>query len=150
MYRMFIIHCSIKGHLGSFQLMAIINKGAIYIEKHSCDMLEYLLRLCPGVHTYVCWSSGNTISNFLRTPQTDFQSSYTRLQFHQHWRSVPFFFHILTIIYCHLSFWSYPFWLVGGGITGFFWFAFPWWLRILNISLGASQNLIFLSWEFFA
>ena len=27
------------------------------------------------------------------------------------------------------------------GISGLFWFAFPWWLRMLNISLGASQTI---------
>jgi hypothetical protein len=49
------------------------------------------------------------------------------------------FLHILTSICCHLSFSFYPFWLVWGGISGFFWFAFPWCLRMLNISLGGSQ-----------
>ena len=34
-------------------------------------------------------SSGGTISNFLRNCQTDFQSCFTSLQFHQQWRSVP-------------------------------------------------------------
>ena len=33
-------------------------------------------------------SSRSTISNFLRSHQTDFQSSFTRLQCHQKWRSV--------------------------------------------------------------
>ena len=33
--------------------------------------------------------SGSTKSNFLRNPQTDFQSDYTTLQSHQQWRSVP-------------------------------------------------------------
>jgi hypothetical protein len=34
-------------------------------------------------------SSGSTMSNFLRKHQTDFQSGFTSLQFHQQWRSVP-------------------------------------------------------------
>jgi hypothetical protein len=29
---------------------------------------------------------------------------------------------------------------VGAGNSGPFWFAFPWWLRMMNISLGASRS----------
>jgi hypothetical protein len=50
------------------------------------------------------------------------------------------FLYILASICCHLRFWSQPFWLVWGGISGLFWFAFPWWLMVLNISFGASQS----------
>jgi hypothetical protein len=32
---------------------------------------------------------------------------------------------------------------VWGGISRLFWFAFPWWLRILNISLGTSRPFEF-------
>jgi hypothetical protein len=34
-------------------------------------------------------SSGSTMSNFLRSRQTDFQSVYTCLQLNQQWKSVP-------------------------------------------------------------
>ena len=37
----------------------------------------------------IAGSLGSTVSNFLRNHQTDFQSSYTSLKFHQQWRSVP-------------------------------------------------------------
>lgn len=30
----------------------------------------------------------------------------------------------------------------------FFWYSFPWWLRVLNISLSASLPFGFLCWEF--
>ena len=49
------------------------------------------------------------------------------------------FYHILPSICYHLNFCSQPFWLVWNGISGLFWFAFHWSLRMLNISLGASQ-----------
>jgi hypothetical protein len=30
-----------------------------------------------------------------------------------------FFLHTLTRMYCHLSFWSQPFWLIWDGMSGF-------------------------------
>jgi hypothetical protein len=38
----------------------------------------------------IAGSSGSTMSNFVRNPQTYFQSGCTSLQSHQQWRSVPF------------------------------------------------------------
>jgi hypothetical protein len=77
-------------------------------------------------------SSGRTMSNSLKNLQTDFQSGCTTFQSHQQWRSVPLF-HILDSVCYHLSFLSYPFWLVWGWISGLFWFAFPWCLKMLHI-----------------
>ena len=34
MYHIFCIHSSVEGHLGSFQLLAIINKAAMNILEH--------------------------------------------------------------------------------------------------------------------
>jgi hypothetical protein len=34
MYHIFCIHYSVEGHLGSFQLLAIINKAAMNIVQH--------------------------------------------------------------------------------------------------------------------
>jgi hypothetical protein len=34
MYHIFCIHSSVEGHLASFQLLAIINKGAMNIVEH--------------------------------------------------------------------------------------------------------------------
>ena len=36
-----------------------------------------------------------------------------------------------------------------GLISGLFWFAFPWWLRMLNIFHVFLSHSVFLSWEFF-
>ena len=76
MYHIFCIHSSVEGHLGSFQLLAIINKAAMNI-----------VDLVP--RSSIAGSSGSTMSNFLRKCQTYFQSGYTSLQSHQQWRSVP-------------------------------------------------------------
>jgi hypothetical protein len=49
MYHIFYIHSSLEGHLGSFQLLAIINKAAMNIMEHvSYYQLELLLGICPG------------------------------------------------------------------------------------------------------
>jgi hypothetical protein len=90
MYHSICIHSSVDGHLGSFQLLAIINMAAMNIVEH----VSYL-----PVGTFsgymprrgIAGSSGSIMSNFLRNLQTDFQSGCTSLQSHQQWRSVPLF-----------------------------------------------------------
>ena len=63
-------------------------------------------------------------------------------------RGVFLFLHLLPNMCSHLSFWSGPFRLVYGGISGSLWFTFPWSLRILNISSSASQLFeISLLWD---
>ena len=43
------------------------------------------------------------------------------------------FIHIFSNICDLCSFWWWPFWQVWGGISVWFWFAFPWWLMTLSI-----------------
>jgi len=81
-------------------------------------------------------SSGRTIFSFLRNCQIVFQSDLTSLQSHQQGRSVPLSPHSCRLLLLPEFLIS---WLVWGGISGLFWFTFPWWLRMLNISLGVSQ-----------
>jgi hypothetical protein len=50
MYHIFCIHSSFEGHLGSLQVLAIINKAAMNIVEHaSCSMLEHHLDICTRV-----------------------------------------------------------------------------------------------------
>ena len=82
----------VEGHLGSFQLLAIINKAAMNIVEHVFLLpvgtsSGYMPR--RGSTGY----SGSIISNFLRNLQTDFQNGCKRLQSHQQWRSVPLSLH---------------------------------------------------------
>ena len=88
MYHIFYIHSSVEGHLGSFQLLVIINKAAM-------NIVEHVFLLPVGASSGymprrgIAGSSGRTMSNFLRNRQIDFQSGCTSLQSHQKWRSVP-------------------------------------------------------------
>jgi hypothetical protein len=61
---------SVEGHLGSFQLLAIINKAAMKIVEHvSFLSLGASSRYMP--RRGIAGSSGSTMSNFLRNRQTD-------------------------------------------------------------------------------
>jgi hypothetical protein len=88
MYHIFCIHSSVEGHLGSLQLLAIINKAAM-------NIVEHMFLLQVGTFSVnlprsgIAGSSSNNRSNFLRNLQTDFQSGFTSLKSCQQWRSVP-------------------------------------------------------------
>jgi hypothetical protein len=81
MYHNFCIHSSVEGHLGSFQLLAIMNKATMKIVErvsllHGGASSENIPR------SGIAGSSGSTMSNFLTNHQTDFQSGCISLQPH--------------------------------------------------------------------
>ena len=88
MYHIFCIHSYVEGHLGSFQLLAIINKAAMNIVEH-VSLLPVGTSSGYMPRRGIAGSSGSIMSNFPRNLQTDFQSGCTSLQSHQQWRSVP-------------------------------------------------------------
>jgi hypothetical protein len=88
MCHIFCIHSSDKGYLGSFQLLAIINKAAMNIVEH-VSLLHVVASSGYVPRRGIAGTSSNTMSNFLRNHKTDFQSGCTSLQSHQQWRSVP-------------------------------------------------------------
>ena len=100
MYHMFCIHSSVEGHLGSLQLLAIINKAAM-------NIVEHVSFLAVGTSSGYMPSRGiegssrSTMSNFLRNRQTGFQSGCTSLQPHPKWRSVPLSPHLRQHLLSH-------------------------------------------------
>jgi hypothetical protein len=88
MYHIFCIHSSVEGHLGSFQLLVIINKAAMNTVEH-VSLLHVGVSSAYMPRSGTAGSSGSTMSNFLRNRQPDFQSGCNSLQPHQQWRSVP-------------------------------------------------------------
>jgi hypothetical protein len=71
MYHIFCIKFSVERYLGSFQLLAIINKAVM-------DIVKHVSLLCVGVssgsvpRSGIAGSSDSTMSNFLGNHQTEF------------------------------------------------------------------------------
>jgi hypothetical protein len=72
MYHIFCIHSSVDRYLGSFQLLAIINKAAMNRVEH-VSLLQIGTSSGYMPRKGIAGSSGSTMSNFLRNRQTDFQ-----------------------------------------------------------------------------
>ena len=87
MYHIFCIHSSVEGHLGSFQLLGIINQAAMNIVEH-VSLLHVGASSGYMPRSGIAGSSGSGMSNILKNCQTDFQSGCTSLQSYQQWRSV--------------------------------------------------------------
>ena len=64
MYHILCIHSSVEGHLGSFQLLAIINKTAMNIVEH-VSFLPVGTSSGYMPRRGIAGSSGSTVSNFL-------------------------------------------------------------------------------------
>jgi hypothetical protein len=92
MYHIFCIHSSIEGHLGSFQLLALINKAAKNRVEH-VSLLNVGASIGYMPRNGIAGFSGNYMSKFLRNCQTNFHSDCTSLQLHQQWRSVSLSWH---------------------------------------------------------
>ena len=78
MYHIFCIHSSVEGHLGSFHLLAIINKASMNIVEH-VSLLHVGASSGYMPRSGFSESLGSTMSNFLRNQQTDFQNGCTSL-----------------------------------------------------------------------
>jgi hypothetical protein len=82
MYYIFYMHSFVQRHLGSFQLLAIINKAAMNIVEHVSLLHVGAYSGCMP-RSGIAGSSGSTMSNFLKNRQTDLQSGCASLPSHQ-------------------------------------------------------------------
>jgi hypothetical protein len=81
MYHIFFICSSVERHLGSFQLLATINKAAINLVEHA-SLLHVGASSGYMLRSSIAGFSISTMSNFLKNCQIDFQSGCTSLQSH--------------------------------------------------------------------
>ena len=85
MYQNFYIHSFVEGHLGSLQLLTIINKAAMNRVEHTFLLyVEASFGYMP--RSSIAGLSGRIIYSFLRNHQTDFHSGCTSLPSQQQWR----------------------------------------------------------------
>ena len=146
MYHILFVHLSVNGHLGCFHFWLLwIMLLQTFMYKFLCEcmfsfllgvylrveLLDHLITLC-----LITWRIGRLFSKAV-TPFYLPTSSVWEFQF----------LHILTSTCYYLCFWLNPSWEMWSVMSLWFWFAFPWWVRILSIFSCAYWTSIYLLWR---